>query len=165
MRQDSSIERIRSLFDYDPLTGDLIRIASVGGGTRVGDRAACLNTDGYVVVNIDKRQYRAHRIAWLLTYGAWPRSEIDHINGVKSDNRISNLRLASPSQNQANRKKKQNKAGHRGIHWNARDKRWNAKITVDGKQIHLGMFTTPDAAAEAYRTAAEKYFGEYASPY
>ena len=108
-------------------------------------------------------QIKTNRLVWALHNGIWPLDGmwVDHINGVKADHRIVNLRLATPTQNQ------QNKAGYgtyaKGVTW--RDRQMNpyqAKIRVNGKRIHLGSFASEEEAAEAYKEACIKYHGEFA---
>ena len=88
---------------------------------------------------------------------------VDHVNGNRLDNRESNLRAASYSQNQANRERSyKNQSGYKGVWLNKRAKRWQAEICVQGKRIHLGYFDCAEDAARAYNTAAIQHFGEFA---
>jgi hypothetical protein len=107
---------------------------------------------------------RPGRLAWAIHNGDWPPLDmyIDHINGIKADNRIANLRLVTPTQNQ------QNKAGHglypKGVAWRDRiENPWLARIRVNGTRINLGSFAAIEEAAAAYREAAIKYHGEFAN--
>lgn len=151
-----SVDRLRELFEYDPSTGEVTRTTSLGRYWR-----------GFVFdglnIQVDGRWYRRSRISWALYHGEWPPTDlyIDHINGIRADNRIENLRLATPTQNQ------QNKAGYgvysKGVTWRQRhEKPYQAKIRVDGKRIHLGSFATEEEASNAYQEACLKYHGEYA---
>lgn len=89
--------------------------------------------------------------------------EVDHRNGIRSDNSWSNLRLATQQQNQANsRRPKNNTSGFKGVFWNKQRGKWAAKINPGGRQVHLGFFDNPKEAAGAYRTAAQAFFGDYA---
>lgn len=113
------------------------------------------DSDGYLHVNIAGKQYRAHRIAWLLHYGEWPSGIIDHINGNKADNRITNLRVVSFVENGQNRKlDARSKSGTSGVWWSPRQKAWKVYIRVNGRNIHLGYFKDK-ASAIAKRKAAE----------
>lgn len=104
-----------------------------------------------------------HRLAWFLHYGEWPTCQVDHINGDRHDNRISNLRLASSSENQRNRKRpKNNTSGYKGVSWIEHYQMWQATIKFDGKNKYLGRFDTPEEASDAYNKAALRHHGEFA---
>lgn len=112
-----------------------------------------------------KAFFRSHRVAWFLKTGQWPLDQIDHKNGIKDDNRWSNLRAANNAQNQANGKlPKSNTSGFKGVYhrFGATKNPYEASVRVNGKLIHLGSFPTPERAHAAYVEAAEKYFGEFA---
>lgn len=156
MRDLPSAERIRSVLSYDPIAGHLTWVAT-------GKRAGCLYKNGYVLVDLDGVRMRAHRIAWLLAYGEWPETDVDHRDTVKSHNWLSNLRLASASLNIANTSaRKTNKSGFKGVSWHRRAGKWQASIMVNRKSMGLGLFPTPEEASVAYQRAAEKHFGEFA---
>src|SRR5579862_7745832 len=95
-------ERLKEVLDYDPATGEF-RWKTRLGGKAVAGRVAGYLDRGYISIRIDRRIYMAHRLAWLWVYGVWPEGWLDHINRKKNDNRIDNLRLAEPWQNQANK--------------------------------------------------------------
>ena len=117
--------------------------------------------DGYWHVQIGSKLYLAHRLAWFYTRGGWPRDQIDHVDGNRANNRLSNLREATHTQNMQNRKiNRNNKCGFKGV---ARvpSNRWRARIKVSNKSIHLGTFDTRAQAGEAYAEAADKYFGKF----
>lgn len=104
---------------------------------------------------------RVHRIVWAMLTGSWPTMALDHINGIRTDNRLSNLREATWSQNQANRRTfVTNRIGLKGVH--KRYQRYAAQIQVQGRYIWLGTFDTPELAHAAYREAAQKYHGQFA---
>lgn len=153
-------ESVEKLLRYDPGTGEFFwRVSS--SRTKAGSRAGTVNGHGYVQIQISSRLYQAHRLAWLLTHGVMPEGQIDHINGDRSDNRLTNLRLATPSLNQCNRgATSNNRTGFKGVHRHRR--RFAAQIWHEGKKNHLGSFPTPEAAHAAYCKAASEMHGEFA---
>lgn len=151
---------IREMVSYNPETGVLIWIARPCPKIRIGSIASRKpnRDDRYRVFKLNKRAYQAHRVAWLLHYGDWPALELDHINGDKDDNRISNLRLATRSQNMANRKvRAESRTGIKGVRPYGKE-----KFAAVFMKKHLGAFDTPEEASEAYAKAAESLFGEFA---
>lgn len=161
-RGDVTPEFLRSALSYDPLTGDLRWLPRSDVPRRVNVRcigkiAGKLNKRGYRTVVIHGSGFLAHRIAWAITHGEWPSSDIDHIDGNPSNNSIANLRLATKSQNQINRPvQKNNSAGHKGVSWHSAARKWAATLVFRGKRTHLGVFSTREEAANAYRRAAEE---------
>lgn len=155
-------ERLRELLEYDPATG-VFKWRPALKMRRNGLVAGSSSGRGYWYISIDKRMYLAHRLAWLYVHGCWPIDQIDHINRVKIDNRIVNLREATGSQNKQNvGAKKSNRSGLKGIWWDGRIKRWRPRIRVGGRALWLGSFRTPEEAHAVYCEAARKHFGEYA---
>lgn len=126
-----------------------------------GDVAGTLGADGYVRLEIDGVRLYAHVIAWAIMRGRWPRREVDHRDLSKSNNVWANLRAATKSQQRQNQSARRDSAtGVKGIQ--QRGALWIARITVKGKRIYLGRHPSSDAAAEAYRLASLKHFGEFA---
>ena len=122
-----------------------------------GDVAGCLNNHGYRRIQIDRITYVAHRLAWFYTYKEWPKEEIDHINGIRDDNRLANLRTVSSSENRRNQTiNSKNTSGHVGVYYNNRDNYWCAQIRIKDNTHHLGCFATRVQAVQA-REYAEKY--------
>jgi hypothetical protein len=152
---DLTAQRLRDLLDYEPNTGIFTRRVWRGGTSRAGSVAgASHGKTGYLQISVDGRLYFAHRLAWLHYYGEHPKKHIDHINGDKSDNRISNLRDVSRSVNLQNvrRARVDNLAtGLLGV-IRSRDK-FSAHIFVDGKSKHLGVYSTAPEAHAAYLIA------------
>lgn len=147
-------ERVIELFLYDPITGHLIRRKS---GKVVG-----IKQQGRSIVNVDGNVVLVHRVIWLYMTGYWP-EQVDHINGIHWDNRWTNLREASNTENSRNsRKPINNTSGHKGVSYIARLNKYRATIMVNRKSLHLGCYTKVEHAAEAYNVAAQKYFGEFA---
>lgn len=97
-------EELHQLLEYNPETGEFFWKSCVSKRIKVGQKAGSIcKIHGYELIGIKNKQYRAHRLAWLYVYGKWPNPEIDHINRVKTDNRIANLREADRSMNNLNR--------------------------------------------------------------
>ena len=157
-----SAEQVREMLDYSPDTGDFRwRADRPRSGSRAGSLAGCLGSRGYRVIRINQIRYSAHRLAWLVMHGDWPPSELDHEDHNKSNNRFSNLRLATQSQNAWNRKAyKNNPIGIKGVR-RARGK-YSAEVTSKGKSVHLGYYKSPYLAWQAYAKAARDLHGEFA---
>jgi hypothetical protein len=154
-------ERLRELLTYYPESGDFVRNVAASY-TRPGTIAGWLTEYGYIRIRIDGENYLAHRLAFFYTHGDWPSDEIDHINGNRADNRISNLRLAATAQNAQNRRRRRdNKSGLKGVRSNG--EKWRASIRQNGRRHHLGYFDTAALAHAAYHEAAQKLFGEFAN--
>jgi hypothetical protein len=154
-------ERVRELLDYDPSTG-VLTWKVMGSGMKRRE-AGCKRKDGRVIVRVDRIAYLRSRLAYLWMTGEWPTDEIDHINGDAGDDRWTNLRPATSLQQKHNRKvRKSSTTGLKGVLWSQRDNSWTARICVNGSNVHLGTFRTPEAAHEAYRAAAERHFGSFA---
>lgn len=117
---------------------------------------------GYLVGNACGRLIMAHRAAWAIAHGQWPAELLDHINGVPSDNRLSNLREATSLENCWNTRSKSRVSKFKGVAHDRRDNRWSASIKVGAKSIYLGRFATDKEAARAYDAEALKHFGEFA---
>lgn len=146
-------ERLRELFSYDPETGIFVCRVS-RRRARAGDVAGHIS-HGYVAIPIERRIYLAHRLAWLYVHGVWPSGEIDHINRIRSDNRMCNLRDATRAENAQNKPvQRNNKSGYRGVSQYKKTSFWQARIKTNGRQIYLGHFATPEAASAAYASAA-----------
>jgi hypothetical protein len=157
-------DKLRELLHYDPHAGVLTWLVNLGPGRPdIGDVAGSLSKDGYWVIGIYGRVYKAHRLAWLWMKGEWPPSDIDHRNLNKSDNIWTNFRLATDSQNGANKHAPaHNTSGIKGVSWCKRSRKWLARIMVNGKSIFLGYFECLAAAHFAVIIASDKAFGEFA---
>ncbi|MFC0666224.1 HNH endonuclease [Azotobacter chroococcum] len=151
--------RLRELFDYNAETGVFIRKVRTTNNVKVGQVAGCIRPDGYLGIYVDNQSYQAHRLAWLYVHGRWPDGQIDHINGIRTDNRIANLRDVSHVENGRNQRlARNNTSGVNGIHWFKRRNKWRVEITVDRKKRHIGYFENLEDAVAA-RKAAEQSFG------
>lgn len=154
-------DRLRELLDYDPLTGVFTRRMGIKGHA-IDDPVGFYN-QGYHCAWIDGRPYRCHRMAWLYVYGRWPVAQLDHINGIRDDNRLANLREATNAENGRNSKrKKHNKSGFKGVSWHTPTRKWVAQIMFNKQYKYLGLYLTPEEAHQAYVEAAKKLHGEYA---
>lgn len=120
-------------------------------GIKTGVSLGCDNGFGYLRITVLGKSYYAHRLAWFYVYGVWPET-IDHINGIKSDNRIKNLRACSQSSNNQNRLNPQsnNKSFVLGVSWHKKAKKWQAHICIYKQRKYLGLFKTVEAANSAY---------------
>lgn len=156
-----NIDHLKSLLSYEPNTGVIQWIAK-GKGRIKKKEAGTLLHSGYVGICIGRKRFQSHRVAWALHHGSWPKDQIDHINGIKTDNRICNLREASNSQNGKNLGlSKANTSGVKGVSFEKYTNRWKASIRVNGKMISIGRFDKIENAIEARKVTEKKYFQEW----
>lgn len=149
------IERLRERLDYDPTSGEFTWKVSPNARIKAGSKAGSVNSDGYILIKVDGRNIKAHRIAWALIHGDFPESEIDHINRLPGDNRLCNLRLATRSQNNTNKVKfRPNKLGIKGV--TKQRNGYQVNISDNGKQKYVGYYATIEAAQAAYQREAER---------
>lgn len=146
---------------YEASTGKLVWILPARGRV-VGAEAGYVRPDGYRMVRVHWEKYLAHRLVWLHATGGWPPKFIDHINGDRSDNRISNLRLADHSTNGMNRPPQINSRWGRGVSKSPTEGRWIAEIKNNGVKTYLGSFDTREAARTAFIEAAAATRGTFA---
>lgn len=165
-----SAEYVRSLLHYDPKTGILTwkqrprvhftndRTHAMRNARFAGKIAGRKDSKGHLQVTIDGVSYAAHRVIWLIVYGVWP-DKIDHINHVRDDNRLLNMREVDAGGNARNASlRHDNSSGRVGVYWLNRIRKWVASTRKDGTLIHLGVFTSKDQAIAA-RAAAERELG------
>lgn len=152
---DLTVERLRELLDYDPDTGLFTWRVRTSKCVTVGAIAGCLDK-GYLRIQIDRRLHLAHRLAWLYITGDWPPAQIDHINGIRDDNRIANLRAATRAENMHNRRKPHSNttSGYLGV--SRYRGKFMAQIKLDGKSKFLGLFDTPEEAHAVYLEAKRR---------
>ncbi len=148
-----SAERLRLLLAYDEITGIFCWVSFTSNRVQVGQVAHSGQMDGYSRIGIDGKRYFCHRLAWLYVHGSWPAGFIDHINGVRTDNRLSNLRVVSRSGNSRNMRAAMTGSRSNLLGVSKHRNGWAAKIRYGGKQVHLGTFRTPELAHEAYLQA------------
>lgn len=166
---------LREILSYDPVTGHLTyrersadhmlthaedrrHAAAAAFNTMFAGKRAALGYDrhGYHKCKILGTHYAAHRVCWAIHYGEWPDGQIDHVNGVRTDNSISNLRAVTSRDNSRNRaRSSRNTSGITGVVRSG--EKWIAQIGVEGKTIHLGSFLTKQEAAVARKAAERKY--------
>ena len=149
-------DELRAMLAYDKDTGIFTWIARPAKAVHIGDIAGATNEFGYVTIGFKKKVYKAHRLAWLYSYGVWPDGLIDHINGRKDDNRLCNLRVVAADGNSQNirRPNRRNKSGFLGVIWF--QNKWRASITVNKKTYRIGDYSTPEEAHAAYLEAKRK---------
>lgn len=156
-----SVGDIRDLIDYNAETGVLTAKVNFSG-RQAGSVIGSQTWQGYYAFSLFGKKCFAHRLAWLLHYGEWPSQPIDHINGIKTDNSIRNLRLCSLSQNQFNKPtQKNNTTGVKGVYWNKRDKRYVASVQFNGKKYSAGHHKDIESAKEEVMKLREKLAGEF----
>lgn len=160
--QDSRVtqELLHELYDYDAKVGQLVWTAYNGRCRHVGKSVGSKNkATGYIVTRLFGVSYGVHRLIWLYHYGRWPNNYIDHINGVKTDNRIENLRDTTPAENVRNTFNiKKTNTGYRGVNRVRAVKSakpYKTGITVDNVIINLGRYETIEDAVAVYHTARE----------
>lgn len=165
VRQILTQEQVHHLFLYDPETG-MFALRKKKSGRKIGSRPGW-NDGPYRRIWIDGSWYYEHHLAWIYMTGDWVISGIDHQNRDGLDNRWANLRLATASQQMANRKRnKNNKTGYRGVRLKTDKPRahpYEARLMVNGKVRNLGFFATAEEAHAAYVKAARESFGVFAS--
>ena len=148
---------LKSILHYDEFTGIFTRLKSEGGVV-AGSICNSHNNEDYIVTRISNKRYSAHRLAFLYMLGAFPANQVDHKNGIKSDNAWSNLREATNSENAQNKRKhmSNNTVGYLGVGFHVRDKNFVARITINGKLKYLGSFATAKDASERYLAEKRK---------
>jgi hypothetical protein len=152
---------LQEYLHYDPETGDFTWLKYVNSRVRIGSVAGTAK-QGYKYIGLLGKDYLVHRLAWLYVYGKWPAFEIDHINGVKYDNQLCNLREATRSQNLRNSGvRKSNISGHKGIYYHPRANKWVAYIKYNKKLRYLGGFNTKEEAIAVYIQFAQRIHGEF----
>lgn len=168
MKNLAPVEFIRSVMDFNPDTGKFLwkprtDVNQVWNSRYAGTPALdTMLTIGYMSGTLLRKRYLAHRVAWAYYYGSWPESEIDHINMVRHDNRISNLRPASKSENMCNRgKQSNNTSGFKGVSFHKATGKWDARICVNNNKKFIGLFETPKLAHDAYCQKAKELHKEF----
>lgn len=162
MKSALTAERLREVLHYDPDTGVFTWKVRTSNRVKVGDEVGFALTHGYIGTMLDGRRYKLHRLAWLYVHGVWPDGDIDHKDGIKDNNRISNLRVVDMSMNQQNLKQARSNStsGFLGVHKTVASRQgkkiWMARIKSGGKSICLGYFESPSEAHQVYLAAKRK---------
>ena len=159
-----AVDYLRKRLRYEPETGRLFWLDCAEMPSRwrtqfVGKEAlTTVSGNGYLWGSVNNVQLRAHRVIWALFHGEQPSDQIDHINGIRTDNRIENLRVVTPQENMRNRAmNRNNTSGTCGVSWCKSQKKWRVKITVDDRMIHLGYFQSISDAKSARAEASDRY--------
>ena len=153
-------DRLLSILSYCKESGNFVWLIR-NGRAHPGKIAGSVRKDGYVAILIDRKSYKAHRLAWFYVNGEWPNGRLDHEDNCQSNNRWGNLRPATHSQNMANRKLNANSStGHKGV--SRHGGRYRAYVNKDGHRHYLGWFDTGEAAAAAAGAKALELHGAFA---
>lgn len=154
--QKIELTYLRSVISYDEKTGKVFWKKLTSPRIKIGNEAGSKYANGYTYLHLNNTVFMMHRIIWFYYYGEWPESEIDHINGERSDNRICNLRLVTRRQNMQN--KKRNREGlPSGAWFNKEQNRWLSGFGAENKFFHLGSFDNQKDALQAYSNACINY--------
>lgn len=163
MRDEITARRLKEVLDYHCEWGIFIQKKQTSRRVKVGSVVGYKRPSGYVAIMIDGKNYYAHRLAWLYMTGKWPDDQVDHIDGNRSNNRISNIRECNRHQNAQNCKtRSDNKLGIKGVSFSKKDNIFVTQIQSNGKVYQVGSFKTAEEAQKAYAEAALKYHGEFA---
>ena len=144
-------DELKQILSYCPITGHFTWLSPRANRVKIGDRAGCINKlDGYRQLVVNSKKYKEHRLVWFYVYGIFPTNTIDHINGIRDDNRLVNLREATlQQQNQNLTIRNDNSSGFTGVYWSKAASKWQAYIDIDGKRHHLGLFENKQDAYES----------------
>lgn len=159
-----SQEELKEVLDYNPDTGVFRWKIYRASNAKVGDVAGCIHkVNGYHEIGYNYQVYKAHRLAWIYAYGSIPEYiQIDHIDGNRANNRISNLRPCSNAENQKNRKiGKDNTSGYKGVSWNTRLGKWVVNVGLNNKRIYLGGYVDKAEAITVHKTFCEEHHGKF----
>lgn len=155
-------QRLMELLYYNPITGLFTWKVKTSNRACVGATAGTQAKSGYVSIQVDGKIYGAHRLVWFYTHGEWPPHQVDHRDRKRNNNRIGNLRLATPSQNGFNSKSRSPSSGIKGVSWSKQASKWQASIVANKKHHHLGYFASKADAADSVEKARGELHGEFA---
>ena len=145
-------DELLAIITYDALTGQFNNKKQRSPRALAGESCGWINALGYRAMTINKEYHLANRLAWFYMTGQWPDVEIDHLNGIRSDNRFGNLRPATREINMQNRRKARSDSasGVIGAHWHRKSGKWASRISVGQKGRYLGLFDSAQEASAAY---------------
>lgn len=163
MSKGERAKRLLSVLRYEPETGHFYWTEKVNKHLAIGTRAGTTDKKGYRQIGYKKELFQEGRLAWLAVHGDWPDDQIDHRDCDKANNKISNLRRATPSQNSANTRPRPGlRSGLKGAYYHNQCGKYCARIKTGGRMYHLGIFKTAEEAHAAYCAKAKELFGEFA---
>lgn len=147
---------------YESETGNFFWNVNSGSRAKIGQKLGSYDMYGYLTVRINKKSYKLHRLAWFYVHKIWPENDVDHINGIRNDNRLCNLRCASRKTNLENRTcKSESETGLYGAYYDKRKRKYYSAISHHNIKIHLGMFESAQEAHNAYIDAKQKLHAGY----
>lgn len=155
---------IENWISYNPMTGDFTWKRSPAPRCPIGSTAGCIDiSKGYYNIKFSGNKYRAHRIAWYLCYSIDPKDCIDHKNGIRHDNRLRNLRLASKSQNACNRSITKGASGIKGVSWHKVTQKWRVRIRINNTVSFDGYYDSLEQAEKIAIAKRLEFHGEFAN--
>lgn len=158
MLSNMTQELLKTYLDYSPDTGLFTWKVQKSNIIKIGQVAGHVSSGGYVCIALNRKIYKAHRLAWLYVYGIWPKGEIDHINGQHSDNRLENLRDATKIENMRNMPmQKSNTSGVVGVNFSKKRGKWIARIATNDTRLYLGAYSVFEDACNARKRAEVLY--------
>lgn len=154
MPNKATQETWREYLDYDPNTGHLTWIKKPNKRVLIGNRAGNLRKDGYRAIYFKSKAYQEHHVVWCWYYGDYPPEQLDHINHVRDDNRISNLRAVTKAENARNRTRRESRVNEVGVWWCRKRYKYVAEITVQGKKVFQRTYDDIETAIQERKAKA-----------
>ncbi len=162
-RYELTNELLKQLLHYNETSGVFTWIAPRSYRVKAGDVAGFTDPKGYVVINIGRVKYKAHRLAWFYVHGVWPKLELDHKDRIKSNNALLNLVEATRQENRRNQGvSRRSKSGVKGVFWSPAHGKWRASASLNNVTVHIGFFDSIKDAGDAYNRFAVENHGEFA---
>jgi hypothetical protein len=156
-------QELKEILNYDKDTGIFTWKIATSNRVYVGKEVSSKRNTGYISIGIKNKDYLVHRLAWLYVYGYLPKY-IDHINSIRADNRIENLREVTKTQNNQNSViRKNNTSKVKNVAWHKQCKKWHVSLCVNNKRISFGLYDDLDLASLVAQEARNKYHKEYAN--